>query len=157
MPDEKKGITVKIDAALHAEVREYLESHGMTMAEFVSQALDNELHPKFQMKEMQMMANTRTIAFQVPEELYQRIKDYLTRNNMTQKQFFLGLVETELEREQQAVNAAALEAQDADTPGESENYTDDVPDAPAHNEDSPDQDEAPAYDGEDSPDIGLSM
>lgn len=157
MPDEKKGITVKIDAALHAEVREYLESHGMTMAEFVSQALDNELHPKFQMKEMQMMANTRTIAFQVPEELYQRIKDYLTRNNMTQKQFFLGLVETELEREQQAVNAAALEAQDADTPGESENYTEDVPDAPAHNEDSPDQDEAPAYDGEDSPDIGLSM
>ncbi len=157
MPDEKKGITVKIDAALHAEVREYLESHGMTMAEFVSQALDNELHPKFQMKEMQMMANTRTIAFQVPEELYQRIKDYLTRNNMTQKQFFLGLVETELEREQQAVNAAALEAQNADTPGESENYTEDVPDAPAHNEDSPDQDEAPAYDGEDSPDIGLSM
>ena len=157
MPDEKKGITVKIDAALHAEVREYLESHGMTMTEFVSQALDNELHPKFQMKEMQMMANTRTIAFQVPEELYQRIKDYLTRNNMTQKQFFLGLVETELEREQQAVNAAALEAQDADTPGESENYTEDVPDAPAHNEDSPDQDEAPAYDGEDSPDIGLSM
>ena len=157
MPDEKKGITVKIDAALHAEVREYLESHGMTMAEFVTQALDNELHPKFQMKEMQMMANTRTIAFQVPEELYQRIKDYLTRNNMTQKQFFLGLVETELEREQQAVNAAALEAQNADTPGESENYTEDVPDAPAHNEDSPDQDEAPAYDGEDSPDIGLSM
>ena len=157
MPDEKKGITVKIDAALHAEVREYLESHGMTMAEFVSQALDIELHPKFQMKEMQMMANTRTIAFQVPEELYQRIKDYLTRNNMTQKQFFLGLVETELEREQQAVNAAALEAQDADTPGESENYTEDVPDAPAHNEDSPDQDEAPAYDGADSPDIGLSM
>lgn len=157
MPDEKKGITVKIDAALHAEVREYLESHGMTMAEFVSRALDNELHPKFQMKEMQMMANTRTIAFQVPEELYQRIKDYLTRNNMTQKQFFLGLVETELEREQQAVNAAALEAQDADTPGESENNTEDVPDAPAHNEDSPDQDEAPAYDGEDSPDIGLSM
>ena len=38
MPDEKKGITVKIDAALHAEVREYLESHGMTMAEFVTQA-----------------------------------------------------------------------------------------------------------------------
>lgn len=157
MPDEKKGITVKIDAALHAEVREYLESHGMTMAEFVSQALDNELHPKFQMKEMQMMANARTIAFQVPEELYQRIKDYLTRNNMTQKQFFLGLVETELEREQQEVNAAALEAQDADTPGESENYPEDVPGTPAYNEDSPDQDEAPAYDGEDSPDIGLSM
>ena len=46
------------------------------------------------------MANTRTIAFQVPEDLYQRIKDYLSRNNMTQKQFFLGLIEAELDREQ---------------------------------------------------------
>ena len=35
MADEKKGITVKIDADLHAEIREYLERHeGMTMAEF---------------------------------------------------------------------------------------------------------------------------
>ena len=28
--DERKGITVKIDAGLHAEVRQFLESHGMT-------------------------------------------------------------------------------------------------------------------------------
>ena len=99
MTSETKGITVKIDAKLHAQVREYVESHGMTMAEFVSQALDNELHPKYQMQEEYQMAN-RTIAFQVPEELYQRIKDYLSRNNMTQKQFFLGLVEAELERDE---------------------------------------------------------
>ena len=32
MADEKKGITVKIDADLHAEIREYLERHeGMTI------------------------------------------------------------------------------------------------------------------------------
>ena len=37
MADEKKGITVKIDADLHAEIREYLERHeGMTMAEFMT-------------------------------------------------------------------------------------------------------------------------
>ena len=99
MTNATKGITVKIDAELHAQVREYVESHGMTMAEFVSQALDNELHPKYQMQEEYQMAN-RTIAFQVPEELYQRIKDYLSRNNKTQKQFFLGLVEAELERDE---------------------------------------------------------
>ena len=46
------------------------------------------------------MANTRTIAVQVPEDLFQRIKDYLQRNNMTQRQFLLGLIEDELEREQ---------------------------------------------------------
>lgn len=48
LADEKKGITVKIDADLHAEVREYIEQHGMTMAEFITLAVDNELHPKYQ-------------------------------------------------------------------------------------------------------------
>ena len=101
MPNgEKKGITVRIDADLHAEVSQYLRDHSMTMAEFVSLALDDELHPKNQMKEGNTMANTRTIAVQVPEDLFQRIKDYLSRNNMTQKQFFLGLVEAELERDE---------------------------------------------------------
>lgn len=52
MADEKKGITVKIDANLHAEIREYLERHeGMTMAEFITLAVDDELHPKIQQKE----------------------------------------------------------------------------------------------------------
>ena len=46
MAEEKKGITVKIDADLHAEVKAYVESQGLTMAEFVSKALDDELHLK---------------------------------------------------------------------------------------------------------------
>lgn len=101
MADEKKGITVKIDADLHAEIKEYLERHeGMTMAEFITLAVDDELHPKIQQKEGNNMGNMRTMAFQVPEELFQRIKDYLHRNNMSQKEFVLGLIETELDREQ---------------------------------------------------------
>lgn len=101
MPNgEKKGITVRIDADLHAEVSQYLRDHSMTMAEFVSLALDDELHPKNQMKEGNTMANTRTIAVQVPEDLFQRIKNYLQRNNMTQRQFLIGLIEDELERDQ---------------------------------------------------------
>ena len=100
MPDnEKKGITVKIDAGLHAEVRQYLESHGMTMAEFVTQALQDELHPKINMREENGMSNMRTLAFQVPEELFQEIKDYLQRNNMTQKEFVIGLIKTEIDRD----------------------------------------------------------
>ena len=102
MPEiEKKGITVKIDAALHAKVRQYIETNGMTMAEFVALALDNELHPKLQPQEVKNMGNTRTIAFQVPEEMYQRIKDYLHNHHMTQKEFFLGLISAELDRDMQ--------------------------------------------------------
>lgn len=91
----QKGITVKVDAELHAKVREFIESHGMTMGEFVSKALENEINPK----EVQTMGNMRTMAFQVPEELFRQIKDYLNRNHMTQKEFVIGLIKTEIERD----------------------------------------------------------
>ena len=112
---EKKGITVKIDADLHAEVRQYLEATNMTMAEFVTQALDDELHPKFQKEDMKM-ENTRTIAFQVPEDLFQRLKDYLRRNEITQRQLLVTLIEDELEREQterEAQETAPEQTEDA--------------------------------------------
>ena len=97
--NEKKGVTVKIDAELHAEVRQYIEDHEMTMAEFVTLALQDELHPKLNIQEGKTMGNMRTMAFQMPEELFQKIKDYLQRNNMTQKQFVIGLIENEISRD----------------------------------------------------------
>lgn len=120
---EKKGITVKIDAELHIQIRQYLEAHDMTMAEFVAQAAENELHPKNHMKEGETMANTRTIAFQVPEDLFQRIKEYLQRNNMTQRQFLIGLIEEELDREMVEREAEA-EAVDEELEEESESESD---------------------------------
>ena len=109
MPEnEKKGITVKIDAELHAQVKEFIEANGMTMAEFVSKALDDELHPKMT-QEVNNMGNMRTMAFQVPEELFQQIKDYLNRHNMSQKEFVIGLIKTELERDMAQRNDVAEE------------------------------------------------
>lgn len=121
MPDEKKGITVKVDAALHAEVRNYLDSHGITMAEFVSRALDDELHPK-QKQEVGFMGEMRTLAFQVPEEMFQRIKAYLDRHHMTQKAFMLGLIEAELEQDEAMAHAEDEPAEEED---ESEDYEED--------------------------------
>lgn len=97
--DGKKGITVKVDESLHAEVRQALESQGMTMSEFVSLALKEWLHPNMQRKGETTMGNMRTLAFQVPEDLFWKIKDYLQRNKMTQKDFVIGLIEAELERD----------------------------------------------------------
>ena len=43
------------------------------------------------------MGNTnRTIAFQVPEEIFDRLKNYLAKNGLKQKDFILGLIEREL-------------------------------------------------------------
>ena len=111
---EKKGITVKIDADLHAQVRQYIEANGITMAEFVSKALDDELHPKMNIKEEKYMGNMRTMAFQVPEELFQQIKDYIERHNMTQKQFVLGLIQDELDRDYEEQQAMAEKQQSDD-------------------------------------------
>ena len=97
MTADKKGITVKVDAELHAEVRKHLEENGLTMAEFVAKSLRDELHPKF--TEEKSMGNMRTLAFHVPEELFRKIKDYLLRNNLTQKEFVIGLIENEIERD----------------------------------------------------------
>ena len=50
------------------------------------------------------MAN-RTIAFQVPEETFDRLKDYLSRHpGLTQKDFVLGLINAELDRDMQQTN-----------------------------------------------------
>ena len=115
MPSEKKGITVKVDAELHAQVREYIEAHGMTMGDFVAQALDNELHPRIQ--EGQNMSNMRTMAFQIPQEMFDEIKDYLNRHHMKQKDFVLGLIRAELDRDQQQTETEEQEI----TEDESEN------------------------------------
>ena len=115
MPGSKRGISVQVDAALHAEVKEYMEAHGMTMGDFVSLALQNELHPK-QMEGENLVEKQRTIAFAVPESLFQKIKAYLQRNNLTQKQFFLSLIEAELEREEQMLTTAASEEEGLEDP-----------------------------------------
>lgn len=65
----------------------------------MSLALQNELHPKLNILENKNMGSMKTLAFQVLEELFQKIKDYLQRNNMTQKQFVIGLLKNEIERD----------------------------------------------------------
>ena len=135
MAEEKKGITVKIDADLHAEVKAYVESQGLTMAEFVSKALDDELHPKMIMNGGTTMEKMRTMAFQVPEDLFQKIKDYLNRNHMTQKDFVIGLITREIDRDLSARQETAERAVTADEQ-DSEEYGE-----PEDNELSEDSDE----------------
>ncbi len=127
--DAKKGITVKVDADHHAEISRYLQENGMTMTEFVTKALEDELHPKITEGE-KIMANTRTIAFQVSEDFYNRLKDYLQRNGVTQRQFLIDLIEDELDREQ-----AELEGQDED------DYEDEEEDEDESEDESADFDE----------------
>ena len=121
MANELKGITVRIDADLHAEIKKYLEDNNMTMAEFITHAVDDELHPKYIAQEENKVEKMRTLAFQVPEDLFQRIKGYLARTGMSQKNFVIGLIEEELDRDEEMRAAEnTTVAQDEDTPEESD-------------------------------------
>ena len=152
---EKKGITVKIDADLHAQIRLYIEANGMTMTEFVSKALDDELHPKTTIKEEKYMGNMRTMAFQIPSELFDQIKDYLERHNMTQKQFVLGLIQDELDRDYEERQAMTEKQQSDEEPDEDEEEELDEAEDEDLSEEDEDFDES--EDPEESEDEGMSM
>ena len=157
---EKKGITVKIDADLHAQVKQYIEENGITMAEFVSKALDDELHPKTTIKEEKYMGNMRTMAFQVPEDLFNQIKDYIERHNMTQKQFVLGLIQDELDRDYEEQQAMAEKQQSENEPDEDEEEAldeDEDEDLSEDDGEDLDEDEEESEDIEESEEDEMSM
>ena len=107
---ETKNLCAQIPIALHSQVCEAREQSGLTTAEYIT----NLLIEYFEMKENGgktiMANNSRTMAFQIPEDLFQRIKAHLERETartgrkLTQREFVLGLIEEALETaEQQAV------------------------------------------------------
>ena len=87
-----RNLCAQIPASLHDRVREERESLGQSLSEYVTQILREH----FEGGARTMNANNRTIAFQVPEELFGRLKDYLAKNGLKQKDFILGLIEREL-------------------------------------------------------------
>jgi hypothetical protein len=93
--EETRGITVKVPAKLHSRVRTEQESLEMTMSSYVTMVLEEHFNPD--RKGGNSMNGTRTLAFQVSAELFQRLKDHLARNpGMTQKSFVIGLIEQAL-------------------------------------------------------------
>jgi predicted DNA binding CopG/RHH family protein len=131
--DETRGITVKIDAALHAEARADQEANGMTMSQYITMVLEEHFSEKKGCDNMN--GNTRTMAFQVDEALFQRIKAHLHRTGLSQKNFVIGLIEQAL-----AEAEAQPAAEDAEVqPGETEGDT--QPDS-----ESPTEDAAPEED-----------
>ena len=105
-----KNLCAQISLDLHQKISEGKETVGLTTAQYIT----NLLLEYYEMKEnggkMIMSNNSRTMAFQIPEELFQRIKAHLERETqrtgrkLTQREFVLGLIKEALnEAEQQVV------------------------------------------------------
>ena len=101
---DKKNLCAQIDTALHARVRQEQEQSGKTLSEYVEQLITDYYNMKENTK---MTGDTRTLATQIPEELFERLKAYLKKNNLKQKQFIIGLIEDALEQDEEDTTAQA--------------------------------------------------
>ena len=138
---DKKNLCAQIDIALHNRVTEEKDRLEMTTSQYIA-ALLTEYYKTQDENGGINMTGSRTLAFQIPEELFQRIKRHLERETLrngkklTQRDFVLNLITQALD-EADAENAAE---QNAPTEAPVAPRVADVT-APA-NTDTPDEDNA---------------
>ena len=96
--EPQKNLCAQIPLSLHTRVREEQEKSGQSLSVYMTQLLLN-----YYEKGEKSMDFNKTLAFQVPEELYNRIKNHLEREKrrtgkrLSQKDFVIGLIERELD------------------------------------------------------------
>lgn len=100
-----KNLCAQIPVSLHTQLRERQESSGQTLGQYMT-----ELITKFyEMEEKNTMStektNQRTVAFQVPEELFKQFKEYLNKEGIKQNAFFLNCIRQALEGAEQESEA----------------------------------------------------
>lgn len=100
---EKKNLCASIPEELHRKVREEQERLGQTLGEYVEQVLREH----FEGGSRKMADKGRTMAFQVSEEFFQRIKVYLSAHpGLSQREFIIGLLEDALAEWEQVRNTS---------------------------------------------------
>ena len=98
-----KNLCAQISLELHQKISEAREESGLTTAQYITQLLTEYYEMKENGGKMTMATNSRTMAFQIPEELFMRIKTHLERETartgrkLTQREFVLGLIEEALD------------------------------------------------------------
>ena len=112
---ETKGVTCKIPLELHNQISEEIRETESTMSKFIEMVI-REHYEKGANK---VMEKGRTLAFQVSEELFQKVKEYLDlyektyHRRLTQKEFVIGLIEQALEEAEEEFEAARAAQEEA--------------------------------------------
>ena len=114
---QTKNLCALIDLDLHQKITAAREQTGQTTSEYITDLLLEYFEVKENGGKQIMATNgTRTMAFQIDETLFQRIKAHLERetartgHKLTQREFVLGLIE-------QALDKAERQAQPAQEAG----------------------------------------
>ena len=112
---EMKNICGKIPMDLHEKVREEIELTESSTQKFLQQVIEEHFN-RLEGKGEISMGAVRTVAVQVSEELFQRLKVVIGKKHMKQKDFLIQIIEKALEK-------AEAEWQSKDQPEESEQTT----------------------------------
>ena len=112
---EMKNICGKIPMDLHEKVREEIELTESSTQKFLQQVIE-EHFDRLEGKGEISMEEVRTVAVQVSEELFQRLKVVIGQKHMKQKDFLIQIIEEALEK-------AEAEWQSKEQPEESEQTT----------------------------------
>lgn len=112
---EMKNICGKIPMDLHEKVREEIELTESSTQKFLQQVIEEHFNRVEGKGEISMGA-VRTVAVQVSEELFQRLKVVIGKKHMKQKDFLIQIIEEALEK-------VEVEWQSKEQPEESEQTT----------------------------------
>ena len=99
--ETKKNLCAMIPESLHSRVRQEQEALGKTLSELIEQILIEHYEGG------RNMGPTKTLAVQISEDLFNRLKEYLQRHKLKQKTFIVELIENALDEDE--VNDAAVD------------------------------------------------
>ena len=115
---EMKNICGKIPVELHEKLKLEVEELGISIPKYLEMVIEEHMTRKGEKTDM---ANSRTVAVQVTEDLFSRLKAVLAKTGMKQKDFLIGLIEAALEEEEAKWKAESEEAEETEgEPAESE-------------------------------------
>ena len=150
---ETKGITCKIPLDLHNRVSEEIRETESTISKFIEMVIMEH----YEKGAVKVMEKGRTLAFQVSEELFQRVKEYLENyektyhRRLTQKEFVIGLIEQALEEAEEEFEAARAAEQEEQAENPETDEDEEVPDNEEPEDWDDDSDEGcPVEDDEDA-------
>ena len=105
MAEPIKNLCAPIPAELHARVREAQEASGQTLSQYMTWLIQT-FYENQNKEEHMMNTDKRTVAFQVPGELFEKFKDYLQEKGIKQNAFFLDCIHRALAEAQEECKAA---------------------------------------------------
>ena len=108
---EMKNICGKIPVELHEKLKLEVEELGISIPKYLEIVIEEHMTRK---GEKTNMADLRTVAVQVTEDLFSRLKAVLAKNGMKQKDFLIGLIEEAIEKEEAKWKAESAEAEETE-------------------------------------------